>query len=372
MSKSIVKLPVLNENCALRRNVRVQPYGRCSICTLELRQCHAWQSSAMSFAMVVLLLIAVAAPAGWAQESAIGAVLVLLVAQGISQHRRTDQLILGQHQLALASGKLRDQNRVIEAAREGLEHEVLGRTEKLRAANVELARANLELADAARRRDALVLDVSHDLRTPLTSVKGAAQNLLDGIAGPLGDSQREYVEIVREHAERLIVAVGQLLDGTRAASAPIEVLSGPVELAGLVRDVARSLSPIAEERGVSMDVRADAVATVADGAKLRQVLENLVGNALKFTDTGGRVSLDVAEDAGLARVTVRDTGTGIDPVELPHIFDRFYRAEEGRPGSGLGLAITRDLVRLHGGEITVQSALGVGSEFSVSLPVRSA
>ncbi len=241
------KLPVINDKCALRRNVAVQPYGRCSVCSLKLNQCHAWQSSAMSFPLVVMILVPLFAFEGWAVRASVAMSLVLLVVQGILNHKRTDELIFGQHQLSETSNKLRATNAELEDSRKGLERDVASRTESLRQTNVALARANLELAELARCREQMVLEVSHALRTPLTSVKGAADNLLDGIAGPLGDSQREYVEIVRDHAARLIEAIGRLLQSARESEVDVVLRLVPVDLVGLVRDVVKSLQPIAEE-----------------------------------------------------------------------------------------------------------------------------
>ena len=366
------KLSVINDNCALRRNVAVQPYGRCSVCSLKLNQCHAWQSSAMSFALVILLLVPLFAHEPWMVRLSVAASLLLLVIQGMTSHKRTDQLIFGQHELSRTSEKLRAANADLEDARRGLEREVVARTEKLGQTNVALASANLELAELARRREEMVLEVSHDLRTPLTSVKGAADNLLDGIVGPLGDSQREYVEIVRDHAARLIEAVSRLLQGARDQSVRVVLQPASVEVDALARDVVRSLQPIAEERGVAVEVSGASVETIADADKLRKVIENLVGNALKFTDRGGSVRVAVEQDAADIRITVHDTGVGMAEGEVDRVFDRFYRGRGDRPGSGLGLAITRDLVRLHGGDVLARSTPGRGSTFSAVLPRRAA
>jgi signal transduction histidine kinase len=353
------RLPVLNENCALRRNVAVQPYGRCSVCSLRLRQCHAWQSSAMSFFLVILILAPLFVHEPLAVKLTVAGALLLLVVQGISNHKKTDDLIFGQHELAQARGNL--------------EAQVAARTESLRQTNIALARANLELEALARKREEMVLEVSHDLRTPLTSVKGAAENLLDGIAGKLDESQREYVEIVRDHAGRLIEAIGKLLDAARQPEPTVDLELVAVDVGALARNVARSLQPIAEERGVDLEVETSGtIDTFADADKLRKVMENLIGNALKFTDRGGSVGIAVARRDGDILVTVEDTGIGIGEKDLAHVFDRFRRGRvDDRPGSGLGLAITRDLVRLHGGDVLVSSEPGRGSTFSAILPRMS-
>lgn len=371
LSERAAGTPVLNDNCALRRNVAVQPYGRCSVCSLELKQCHAWQASWLSFALVVVVLAPLVIPVGWPTSLAALAALGLVVAQGMLNHHRTDELIRGQYDLSRASDRLRAQNREIEAARDGLEREVEARTTSLRDANVALASANLTLRELDRQRERMVLDVSHDLRTPLTSIKGAAQNLLDGIAGPLGSDPREYVEIVRDHADRLIGSVSALLEGARAEIDRPTLALSDEDLGALAADVGKSLAPIARERGVALEVDATRVDASVDRKKLRQVIENLVGNALKFTDRGGRVRVGVASQPERVVIEVVDTGVGIEAGQMRRLFGRFARATSDRPGSGLGLSIARDLVRLHGGDIQVESSLGKGSAFSVYLP-RSA
>jgi signal transduction histidine kinase len=348
------KLPLINTNCALRRNVKVQPYGRCSVCSLQLPQCHAWQSSALSFVMVILILVPLFAPDPWIARAAIAGALALLVVQGMVQHKRTDELIWNEHRLRKLSA--------------GLEREVEARTVKLREANAALAAANLELEALARDRERMVLDVSHDLRTPMTSVKGAAQNLLDGIAGSLSESQHEYVEIIHDHAQRLVEAVGQLLDRARSAGGQIELTAESMDLAELAGRVIRSLEPVATQKGVSVVFEAQATPCRGDADKLRKVIENLLGNALKYTAGGGEVSVVIDKSPNEVKLIVRDTGVGMTSAELERVFDRFYRAASDQPGSGLGLAIVRDLVRLHRGEILVSSKPGSGSEFAVCLP----
>ena len=346
-------LPVINQNCALRRNVRVQPYGRCSVCSLHLPQCLAWQSSALSFVIVVLALVPLVVHDPWIERLTIALVLGLLVFQGMLQHKRTDELILGQHRLARLSA--------------GLEREVEARTAKLREANEALARANLELEELANEREKMVLDVSHDLRTPMTSVKGAAQNLLDGIAGPLADAQRDYVEIVRDHAERLVSAVSELLERARRGVVSIELRPVPLDVAELATEVIRGFRPMADDKGIRVLLVGGPTPCVADAEKLRKVVENLVGNAIKYTERGGEVRVELEHGPGEIRVRVKDTGTGMSEAQATRAFERFYRASE-QPGTGLGLAITRDLIRLHRGDITLKSTPGAGSEFSISLP----
>lgn len=344
----------VNTNCVLRRNLARQPYGRCSVCTLKLRDCHAWQSSLLAFGMIILALAVTVVPAGLPLRLLALGLIGLVVAGGLANHRRTDQLIYSE--CVLRDHNLRLESAVAEATRE------------LKETNRALATSNLELLETDRMRDALVTNVTHDLRTPLTAIKGAADNLLDHIAGALSPDQREYVEIVRDHARSLTATVNELLQAARLEAGHVELRSEPLDVLAIVDEVAIGLQPLARERGVHLEVHGAEARVVADREKLRRAVENLTSNALKFTDDGGRVTLEVKKEHDAVVFAVRDTGHGIPADELPRLFERFYRGSARQPGTGLGLSIARNLVRLHGGDISVVSEVGRGSEFRVSLP----
>ena len=239
---------------------------------------------------------------------------------------------------------------------------------KLSCANIALSRAKIAFEQAANRREEMVQDVAHDLRTPLTSIKGASQNLLDDMAGPLSDSAREYVEIVRDQAEHLIGIVNWLVDAMRVSLDPVELETAPIDVDALATRVVRGLGPIAEEGRVDLSIDAEPSGALVDPKKLTLVIENLVGNAIKFTDAGGKVSVSVKPVEQTVEIAVSDTGVGLSPEECEHVFDRYYRSGHPRGGTGLGLSISRELVRLHGGDIDVSSEKGKGSTFLVTLP----
>lgn len=264
--------------------------------------------------------------------------------------------------------RAKTERRALEEHRQELENEAVQRGIKLSCARVALARAKIAFDEATRHREQLVQDVAHDLRTPLTSIKGASQNLLDGVAGPLGTDAREYVEIVREHSDRLIGAVDWLLEAMRAAAQPLQLDVSEVDLGELCASVVHGLTPIARERGIELTLDRIDAPTTADADKIRQVLENLLGNALKFTERGGSVHVRVESTRDDIHIHVCDTGIGMSAQELERIFERYYRRYHTSGHSGLGLVISREVVRLHGGEIAVKSEPGRGSEFSVRLP----
>ena len=365
--------PTLNHNCVLRRNVRTQPYGRCTVCSLKLKQCHAWQASGWSFVLVVLLLSLLLIGPGWPQMLVVALLLGLVVGQGMVDHKRTDDLIYGQHRLMELTQELRGKQLVIEQHNTELAAQVEERTVQLRDSNVRLAAANLELLELDKLRLALLSNVSHELRTPLTGILGSAQNLRDGLAGSLTQAQREYVQMIEHDSDRLIRVVNELLDWGRSQAGHVRLQREPVALLPLVDEVFTLLRPLAERKSVTLERQGEEGTVSADADKLKQMLINLVDNAIKFSRPRSEVRLAIERGAEGLRLTVQDQGPGIAAADAPHLFDRFFRgrAADTTPGTGLGLAIARNLARLHGGDITLDSAPERGSRFTLRLPVAA-
>lgn len=227
------------------------------------------------------------------------------------------------------------------------------------------------------RRD-FVANVSHELRTPLTAIQGFAETLL---AGGLEDEvhRRGFVEIIQAQAARLARLTEDLLELSRLEAGRMELRFQIVDLADLLRAEAAAAAPLAAQRGLDFGLArlpSDLPQLRADPDRLRQVLRNLIDNALQYTPSGGRVSIEAAVQQGDIVLAVTDTGIGIPDAERSRIFERFYRVDSSRAhqpggGTGLGLAIARHLVELHGGHIGVESELGVGSRFFFSLPLGS-
>jgi two-component system OmpR family sensor kinase len=226
--------------------------------------------------------------------------------------------------------------------------------------------------DRDRSRDFLA-DVSHELRTPLAALRTFNQLLMES-AGEDPDARAEFLESSAGQIERLDWLAQNLLELSKLDSGLVLLDLRPDDLRAAVESAAHQLDGTAARRGVQLEViLPDAPVRIRhDPPRIGQVVTNLVGNALKFTPRGGTVTVEVAATPDGARIAVADTGIGIDPVELPHIFERFYRgarsSEARGSGSGLGLAIVRSIVDMHGGAVTVESAAGAGSRFSVDLP----
>ncbi len=231
--------------------------------------------------------------------------------------------------------------------------------------------ARLNATQKAQRE--FVANVSHELKTPITSIQGFAQALQDGTADK-PEARRQAAAVIQQESGRMYRMVLDLLDLARIDSGTLDLERLPVDIPALLNSVAEKFTPQARAAGVTIRVEAAALPPVTgDGDRLAQVFTNLVDNALKFTPAGGSVTLRAgAGDSGL-RVEVADSGVGISPESLPHIFERFYQADPSRSGgnghgSGLGLAIVQEIIRAHGGTISVRCAQGEGSTFTVNLP----
>jgi signal transduction histidine kinase len=230
-------------------------------------------------------------------------------------------------------------------------------------------RMSADLARATQARRQMTADIAHDLRTPLAVLAGYAEALSDGkLAG--SDEIFAVLEQETRYLRRLVDDLGLL---SLADAGELALLRAPVDPAALVQGAARRYAVAAGERDVTLTAETAGVGAArldADAERLAQVLDNLVGNALRYTPEGGDIVIGATEEQETVRLWVQDSGPGIAAADLPYIFDRAYRGDAARHGgaAGLGLAIARSLVRAHGGEISVRSAPGEGALFEIVLP----
>lgn len=255
--------------------------------------------------------------------------------------------------------------------------EMAARREQLLEAEREVRRAIEDQNERLRQLDQLksdfVANVSHELRTPLTSIMGFAELLTDGESGGFTEEQSEYLEVIRRASERMLALVTDLLLLSRLETRSIPLDRTDVSVPELVRETTGELSNAARSRGVLVtDACDDGPPVRGDHLRLRQVLDNLVSNATKFTPEGGSVAVRATHDDDGWHIAVTDTGIGIPAAEVPHLFDKFFRASNARdgnvPGTGLGLAISQAIVELHDGRLTVESVIGEGTTVTVHLP----
>ena len=237
----------------------------------------------------------------------------------------------------------------------------------------------MQLQELDQMKIDFISHLSHELRTPLTAIKEASCMLMEGVYAESHEKQRELFDIVNGECERLIASVSRILDLSRMEAGMAEFQFDLFDMAPIIQNVTVKLEPIADRKNIalSLDIPGSIPEVRMDEEKIRQVIENLVGNALKFTAEGGEVRIALAENSKdrLLEVTVSDTGCGIPSENLQEIFDKFKRVDNRRGavrGTGLGLAIARHIINAHGGSIWAESKPGKGSAFTFSLPLSSA
>jgi signal transduction histidine kinase len=291
------------------------------------------------------------------------ALLALWVALFPIMSRLTRQLEArneGLHDLAVERGRLFEAERGARAEAEAVQRL--------------LAEQNEQLRELDKLKDEFVSLVSHELRTPLTSIRGYVELLLDEGA-ELQEDQRRFLQIVDRNSERLLALVADLLFLAQIEAGKLAIELSTVDLNRLVEECVEAAAPLADSKGIELRTSSERVQKIeGDPARLHQVLDNLVSNALKFTPSGGSVEVRLRGDGGSAVLEVQDTGQGVPEHERDKLFERFFRsstAMEGAvPGTGLGLTITKAIVERHGGSIEIESLEGIGTTVRVHLPLR--
>jgi len=229
---------------------------------------------------------------------------------------------------------------------------------------------------AQRSQQDFVANVSHELKTPLTSIQGFSQALLDGTAST-PETVSRAAHIIHEEAKRMRRMVDELLTLARFDAGRFVLAQEPVLLAPLLETCVEMLTPQAQLSGVTLTLStppdAESITVIGDRDRLAQVFTNLLDNAITHSPQEGKVTVAMQTKDAQVVVTVADTGAGIPPEDLPRIFERFYQVDKSRRrkrGVGLGLAITKEVVEAHGGQIAVESIVGMGSRFTIHLPLH--
>lgn len=289
-----------------------------------------------------------------AQAGFIGLVVVALLAYLISQYIARPLQALNEAATAIARGDLSHRAPVSGP------HEIRS-----------LAAAFNNMSDEVRKtqqaqRDFLT-NVSHDLKTPLTSIQGYSQSIIDGVNPP-----HEAAPVIYAEALRMSRMVNRLIELVQMQSGQLPLRKTRLNLSDVARGVAQRLSVVAAEKRIQLTALTPPTADIlADGDRLEQVLDNLIGNAIKYTGEGGEIYVETRQMPDGVQLIITDTGEGIPYEHIERVFERFYRVDESRvteDGTGLGLSITQEIVHLHGGQIDVQSVAGRGTRFTIWLP----
>jgi PAS domain S-box-containing protein len=264
----------------------------------------------------------------------------------------------------------------LKAAHQALAEERAQLAERVRRRTQELDRANAELARSAQAKDEFLAAMSHELRTPLTSILGLSETMGDGLLGPLSAHQEKAIRMVHENGTHLLELINDILDMSRVASGQMHLRWDQVPVDQLCEASLRLIGPAAKRKGLRVSLAIDPQARLVrgDSRRLKQMLVNLLGNAVKFTPEGGAIGLDVQADSERGELCfgIWDTGVGIPREQFERLFQPFVQLDS-RParqydGTGLGLALVSGMAELHHGRIQVESELGQGSRFEIRLP----
>jgi len=243
--------------------------------------------------------------------------------------------------------------------------------------NDDLALLYQRLDAASRHKSEFLANMSHELRTPLNAIIGFSEVLLERMFGELNDKQEEYLSDILSSGRHLLALINDILDLSKVEAGRMELELGEFSLRNALENGLTMLKERAGRHGMGLSLEMDPDLDVieADERKVKQVVFNLLSNAVKFTPDGGRVEVAARRADGQVEVTVRDTGVGIAPEDQQRVFEEFRQVGQGTAkteGTGLGLALTRKFVELHGGRISLESEVGLGSTFTFSLPLRTA
>lgn len=313
---------------------------------LSLAEYHSQMHQIRSvFALALLIMVILGVLAGWLQLRS--------VFRSVAQVRNTA--------ISISNGEL---DRRIELHNSGQELSDLAND-----FNMMLDRIQRLLGEMRDVND----HVAHDLRTPISRIRGLAESALFKNEATT-ETKDEALAAIIEESDHLTEIINTMLEIAQTDSGLAHIDMNTVDIAALVADACELFMPVAEDAGISMtlDTDDDAVEISGDAARLQRVVANLLDNAIKFTSAGGHIRCRIESSDHTARLIITDTGIGISAEALPHLFERFYRADNSRstPGNGLGLSYARSIIRAHGGDITICSQTGEGATVSVQLPLQ--
>jgi signal transduction histidine kinase len=255
-----------------------------------------------------------------------------------------------------------------------LENRVMQRTEELEAVNQDLHQANEELRELDKMKSQFVSQASHDLRTPLTAIKGSLDNLVIGIAGDLNEKQKRVMRRATKSVDRLSSLINDVLDLSRIESGRIVIEKSDIPFKTLVENIIQENLPAANQKKIQLISNlGDEITIQIDGGKIERAVGELISNAIKYTPEEGHVTISLCQNDDYSILSVQDSGIGMTPVECSKIWERFYRTSASKQfakGSGLGLSIAKELVELHQGSLTVESEQGIGTTFKLQLPIN--
>jgi len=271
-------------------------------------------------------------------------------------------------------GQIQERDTALRQARDELEQRVLERTTQLAVANKELDLRNREVERATQLKSKFLASMSHELRTPLNAIVGFSDLLAEQTAGQLNDKQKRFVHHIKQGSAHLLQLINDILDLSKIEAGQLEFHCEAFQIGEALPEVLSTIRPSAMAKHITVQEKIESdLGVFADRVRFKQILYNLLSNAVKFTPKDGRIDIECSENGGMICVSVADTGIGIRPEDQKLVFEEFRQVEVSnantQEGTGLGLAITKRLVEQQGGKISLESELGKGSRFTVTLPL---
>ncbi len=285
-------------------------------------------------------------------------------------HDEPDRLIGAFNEML---GQIQEREEALRKVHDELEKRVQARTAELGAANKALELQNREVERATRLKSKFLASMSHELRTPLNAIVGFSDLLAEQTAGQLNDKQKRFVNHIKQGSSHLLQLINDILDLSKIEAGQLELRCEDFKVKDALPEVLSTIRPLAMAKNIQVRHTMETDwAVYADRVRFKQILYNLISNAVKFTPKEGRIDIDCHEDGNSVRISVTDTGIGIRPEDQAVIFEEFRQvegaADTAQEGTGLGLAITKRLVEQQGGKIAVESSPGKGSRFTFTLP----
>jgi len=327
-----------------------KPFRRCKYCTRQIRECFGFQYFVIVFAIIVLLALTLTIsdlPALVLDNVILITGLVGLLSYLAS--KETNEVVVS--------------NALLEQLNKDLD-------EKIKQKTKELLESNIELTKTKRMKSEFVGMINHELKSPITAVLSGVEVIKARGTKKFDESQHKLLDIIERSGQEMLRLTNDFLDISKVESGKIEIYPEHVPFADLLEEVIQSLKPEAKRKKIKIDAKFDkSISTVyADPVRLKQVMFNLVDNAIKYTGESGTVSITAVAFDNQVKIEVKDTGIGIKRESLSQIFDRFTKHVAGYKGTGLGLYIAKSFTEAHGGRIEVESTLGQGSTFRIFLP----
>jgi len=357
----------INQNCWLVKTLNYNPYQRCRYCELKFRKCLFLHYQIISLILIFFLFVLSFLIEGRISELIIISVFILVIAYGYFFNKSTDKIIQ-------ANFSQRKAKEALEELAERLEQKVEEQTREIKDAYKKLEKAYEELKVLDRAKSEFISIASHQLRTPLTIIKGFLSMAIEGNYGQLNSDIKDRLEKSYDSAERLVKLVDALLDLSHMEGGKMKFDFSKVNFSELTTNIVEELSPQAEKKKLSFKFEKpkENYFVWADEQKLRQVIMNLIDNAIKYTESGG-VKVWLGRQDGFVQFSVKDTGLGMIEEEISNLFQKFVRGANAprlyTEGAGIGLYVAKKLIEEHKGQVWAESAgEDKGSTFFVRLP----